>query len=85
MQIVANVLGMPINVAQAEQAVALGAAIFASVVGGVYETVEEAQAHMASPTEKVYLPEPGMVKVYNKLYQEYAEIGGFIERGSKLC
>lgn len=85
MQIVANVLGMPINVAQAEQAVALGAAIFASVVGGVYETVEEAQAHMASPTEKVYLPEPKMVKVYNKLYQEYAEIGGFIERGSKLC
>lgn len=79
MQIVANVLGMPINVCESEQAVALGASIFASVVGGIYGNVEEAQRHMASPTEKVYLPQPEMVEVYNKLYEKYLEVGTFIE------
>ena len=79
MQIVANVLGMPINVCESEQAVALGASIFASVVGGIYDNVEEAQHHMASQTEKVYLPEPEMVEVYNKLYEKYLEVGTFIE------
>lgn len=81
MQIVANVLGMPICVAESEQAVALGAAIFASVVGGVYKTVEEAQRYMASPIEKVYMPEQAMVEVYNALYKQYLHMGSIIEEG----
>lgn len=79
MQIVANVLDMPINVATSEQAVALGASIFAAVVGGVYATVAEAQAKMASPVEKVYYPEPEMVEIYNTLYAKYTTVGEFIE------
>lgn len=79
MQIVANVLNMPIHVTEAEQAVAIGASIFGAVVGGVYETVEQAQAKMASPTEKVYYPQSEMVEVYNQLYKKYLEIGSFIE------
>lgn len=79
MQIVANVLNMPIHVTEAEQAVAIGASIFGAVVGGVYETVEQAQAKMASPTEKIYYPQSEMVEVYNQLYKKYLEIGSFIE------
>lgn len=79
MQIAANVLGMPIKVAQAEQAVALGASIFAAVVGGVYKTVEEAQAKMATKIEKEYYPEPEQVMMYDDLYKKYLKIGQFIE------
>lgn len=79
MQIAANVLGMPIKVAQAEQAVALGASIFAAVVGGVYKTVEEAQAKMATKIENEYYPEPEQVMMYDDLYKKYLKIGQFIE------
>jgi len=43
MQVVADVLNMPIKVARAEQACALGSAMAAAVVGGIYGTIEEAQ------------------------------------------
>lgn len=79
MQIVANVLNMSIHVTEAEQAVAIGASIFGAVVGGMYETVEQAQAKMASPTETIYYPQSEMVEVYNQLYKKYLEIGSFIE------
>ena len=80
MQIVANVLNMPIRVAESEQAVAIGAAIFAAVVGGVYPTVEKAQEKMASQTEKVYYPEEKWVNIYDELYKKYLEVGNFIEK-----
>jgi L-ribulokinase len=83
MQIVANVLNMPIHVVASEQAVALGASIFAAVVGGVYDSVNAAQQKMASPVEKVYYPQPNMVEVYNTLYKKYEEMGTFIEEKMK--
>ena len=79
MQIVANVLNMPIYVAEAEQAVAIGAAIFGAVVGGVYEDVKQAQEKMASGTEKIYYPQNDKVEIYNQLYGKYLQIGSFIE------
>lgn len=80
MQIVANVLNMPIAVAEAEQAVAMGAAIFAAVVGGIYEDVEQAQIHMATRIEKTYYPQSEQVEIYNTLYKKYLEIGASIEK-----
>lgn len=82
MQIVANVLGMPICVAKSEQAVALGASIFAAVVGGVYSNVAEAQEKMASGVEAIYYPEEEMVEVYNECYKKYLTLGKFIEEQS---
>jgi L-ribulokinase len=43
MQIVADVLNMPIKVARSEQACALGSAMAAAVVAGVYPNTAEAQ------------------------------------------
>jgi L-ribulokinase len=63
--------------------VALGASIFAAVVGGVYDSVNAAQQKMASPVEKVYYPQPNMVEVYNTLYKKYEEMGTFIEEKMK--
>lgn len=80
MQIMADVCDMKVLVAESEQAVALGAAIFASVAGGVYETIEEAQKHMASKVETVYTPNPEMVAVYKPLYENYLKFGDILEK-----
>ncbi len=71
MQIMADVTNMPVHVSKSEQAVALGAACFAAVVGGVYKTIEEAQENMASAIEITYEPEPKAVKKYEVLYKKY--------------
>ncbi|MDR1919416.1 MAG: ribulokinase [Tannerellaceae bacterium] len=79
MQTLADVLGMPIKVARAEQACAFGAAMFAAVVAGVYPTVEEAQAAMGQGFAFEYIPEPSAHRLYMELYARYQAIGRFTE------
>ena len=75
MQTLANVLGMPIKVAKAEQACALGAAMFAAVAAGVYVKVEDAQNAMGQGFASVYQPDEDIHKQYVELYQKYLLIG----------
>jgi len=79
MQIVADVLNMPIQVARSEQAVALGSAMAAAVVAGVYSTIPEAQKAMGGGFETEYQPDPAMVQVYSGLYEQYKRFGAFVE------
>lgn len=79
MQVVADVLNMPIKVARSEQACALGSAMAAAVVAGVYSTTTEAQERMGGGIETEYLPIPENVKKYEELYQKYQQLGRFIE------
>jgi L-ribulokinase len=79
MQILADVTDMSIAVAKGDQAVALGAAMFAATAAGLYRRVEEAQQAMALPTERVYRPDPARVARYQRLYQEYRALGEFAE------
>lgn len=51
MQIVCDVLNMPIKVASSEQACALGSAMAAAVVAGVYPNISEAQKKMGGGFE----------------------------------
>lgn len=81
MQILANVLNMPVKVSKSDQAVALGASIFAAVVGGVYDNVHIAQEKMASPFEITYYPQNEFVNVYENLYKKYLKLGNLIEKG----
>jgi len=53
--------------------------MFASVVGGVFKTLEEAQATMGSGFESVYEPITDNVKKYQVLFEQYEKIGTFIE------
>lgn len=78
MQTLANVLNMPIKVATAEQTVALGAAMFAAVVGGVYNTIEEAQKGMGQGFDASYYPDKEMAEKYAAIYKKYLKLGGFI-------
>ena len=75
MQTLANVLGMPIKVAKAEQVCALGAAMFAAVAAGKYTKVEEAQKAMGQGFALDYQPDMSAHEQYLKLYQKYLSIG----------
>lgn len=79
MQIVCDVLNMPIKVARSEQVCALGSAMVAAVVAGVYATTGEAQKKMGSGIETEYHPISENVEKYKKLYEDYLALGGFIE------
>ncbi len=79
MQIVADVLDMPIKVARSEQACALGSAMAAAVAAGVYPNTSEAQKKMGGGIETEYHPIPENVEKYKKLYTKYKKFGSFIE------
>ena len=75
MQILADVIDMPVKVAESFQAVALGAAIFGAVASGYYKDISTAQKNMASGFIKVYKPKKKNVEAYKKLYKLYQETG----------
>ncbi len=79
MQIVADVLNMPILVAKSEQTSALGSAMAAAVVAGIYSDFEEAQKNMGAGYEKEYLPDKRNAEVYLKLYKDYQKFGSLVE------
>jgi len=79
MQIVADVLNMPIKVARSEQACALGSAMAAAMAAGIYSTTSEAQEKMGSGIETEYQPIPENVKKYKTLYKKYKQFGKFVE------
>ena len=81
MQIVADVLNMPIKVARSEQACALGSAMAASVAAGIYANTAEAQKKMGGGIETEYHPIPDNVEKYKSLYEKYQKFGKFIEFG----
>ncbi len=79
MQVVADVLNMPIKVARSEQACALGSAMAAAVASGVYATTSEAQKNMGGGIETEYHPIAANVEKYEVLYQKYKKLGHFVE------
>jgi len=81
MQIVADVLDMPIKVARSEQACALGSAMAASVVAGVHKDIPSAQAAMGGGFESEYHPDKERAAIYARLYEQYKAFGKFVEFG----
>ena len=80
MQTLADVLNMPIKVAKAEQACAFGTSMFAAVVAGVYEKVEDAQKAMGMGFAQEFFPNPANVEMYKELYKDYIKLGQFTEK-----
>jgi L-ribulokinase len=79
MQVVADVLNVPIKVPASEQTCALGAAMFAAVVSGVHHSVEDAKKAMGGGMELEYKPNPGSAEQYSILYERYVNLGEFVE------
>jgi len=78
MQTLADVLNMPIKIAKTEQTCASGAAMFAAVVGGIYNKIEDAQKAMGKGIEKTYLPNAEVAKQYAIIYKKYQGLGAYI-------
>jgi L-ribulokinase len=83
MQTLANVMNMPIKVAESDQAPALGAAIYAAVASGIYPNVVEASKFMGSDFEAEYHPQKNTLDTYRELMESYTDLGDFIENSIK--
>ena len=79
MQMMADVINMPIRIHKSEQTCALGAAMFAATAAGIYEKVEDAMNAMGSGFEITYFPDEKRVDFFQKRYQQYKKLGVFLE------
>lgn len=85
MQIYADVTGLEIKVAAAQQTPALGSAMFGAVaadkdVGG-YDSIYDASKAMAHLRDEVYRPNLSAKDVYDRLYAEYVSLHDYFGRG----
>lgn len=80
MQTVADVLNMPIKVANSDQTCALGSAMAAAVMAGIHPDFGSAQEAMGAGFERVYQPDPSRAGKYDELFRKYKVLGSFIER-----
>lgn len=79
MQMLSDILNMPIKVHKSEQTCALGAAMFASVVAGVHSSVEEAMMCMGQGFDTVYTPNELHVAIYAQRYERYKSRAELLE------
>ena len=79
MQMMADVMNMPIRIHKSEQTCALGAAMFAATAAGLFPKVEDAMQSMGQGFDAEYHPNEAVAIIYAKRYQQYKRFGGFIE------
>ncbi|AHF15026.1 ribulokinase [Niabella soli] len=79
MQVMADVMGMPIRIHKSEQTCAIGAAMFAATVAGIYPKVEDAMSAMGQGFDQEFFPDPVRHEYYKKRMQRYNQIGAFLE------
>lgn len=84
MQMMSDVMNMPIRIHKSEQTCALGAAMFAATAAGIYGRVEEAITAMGQGFDLEYSPDPVKNQLYEKRYQNYSRLGEFIEQQTNL-
>lgn len=80
MQMMADVTGLPLKVNRAEQTGALGAAMFAATVAGIYPNVEEATQKMGQGFEATFHPDKQKSNIYSQRYEQYQLLGQFTEQ-----
>ncbi len=71
MQIYADILGIPIEIAASEQTCALGSAIFGALVANVFTSAGNAQKSMVPKSVISYTPNKENTKTYAELYKIY--------------
>ncbi|MBG9375911.1 ribulokinase [Panacibacter sp. DH6] len=75
MQVMADVMNMPIRIHRSEQTCAAGAAMFAATAAGLYNKVEDAMAAMGQGFDMEYQPNPVTAPIYAKRYERYKALG----------
>ena len=84
MQMMADVMDMPIRIHKSEQTCALGAAMFAATAAGLYTKVEEAMDAMGQGFDATYYPNAENVAIFKKRYEKYNRLGNFFEQQMKV-
>lgn len=79
MQMMADIMNMPLRIHASEQTCALGAAMFAATAAGLYPKCEDAMAAIGQGFEATYKPDPANIAVYTQRFQQYKQLGQFIE------
>ena len=79
MQVLVDVINMPIRIHKSEQTCALGAAMFAATAAGLYTKVEDAMSAMGQGFAVTYTPNEAHTSYYQKRYDQYKKLGNFIE------
>jgi len=80
MQVMADVMNMPIRIHKSEQTCAIGAGMFAATAAGIYDKVEDAMAAMGQGFDKEFYPDKNKVALYGDRYNKYKMLGNFIEK-----
>jgi len=79
MQVMANVVNMPIRIHRSEQTCALGAAMFAATAANIYPKVEDAMNAMGQGFDLEYKPNPKLIAHYSNRFGKYKRLGSMIE------
>jgi L-ribulokinase len=79
MQMMCDVMNMPIRIHRTEQTCASGAAMFAATAAGIYPKVEEAMNAMGQGFDTEYHPNPDTASIHARRYRQYKEVGLFIQ------
>ena len=79
MQVMADVMDMPIRIHKSEQTCAIGAGMFAATAAGIYNKVEDAMAAMGQGFDAEYQPNKNKVELYKGRYEKYKALGKFID------
>lgn len=85
MQIYADVLNMPVSVADVNEGGAVGSACYAASAAGKerggYDSIYEAAQKMGKMRKHAFKPIPENVQVYEAMYQEYVKLHDYFGRG----
>lgn len=81
MQMLADILEMPVSINKAEQTGALGSAMFASVIAGIYDKAEAAMDAMGQGFDKEYMPDKAKTDIYRERYKRYCLLGNYFKSG----
>lgn len=80
MQTLADVMGRRIEVSACKDSCAMGAAVYASVAGGIWPDVVTAQSHICPGSAAQYIPEPSKKEIYDQRYARYQALVSFCEK-----
>jgi L-ribulokinase len=83
MQLMADVMNMPIRIHKSDQTCAMGASMFAATAAGLYDKVEDAMHAMGQGFDAEYHPNQDHVPYYQDRYEQYKKLGAFIEAQTK--